>query len=95
METEPMNSAKGALPSPIALANANQPTTIVIVAMTGPTQVELTVGSCGRTGFVRRQSVRVPRRVFMKALTFSMFFGDMSRLFRSDIVVRRFNSELA
>jgi len=31
----------------------------------------------------------------MKALTFSMFFGDMSRLFRSDIVDRRFDSELA
>jgi hypothetical protein len=66
METDPMNNAKAALPSPIALVNANHPTNIVNTAMPGPIHLEVTLGSCGITGFVRRQSEGVPRSVLMR-----------------------------
>jgi hypothetical protein len=39
METDPINNAKAAFPSPIVLANANHPTKIVNTASTGPIHV--------------------------------------------------------
>jgi hypothetical protein len=39
METDPMNKAKAAFPSPTVLVNANHPTKIVNTAITGPIHV--------------------------------------------------------
>jgi hypothetical protein len=61
-----MNNAKAAFPSPIALVNANHPTNIVNTAMMGPIHLDVTLGSCGVAGFVRRQSEGVPRSVLMR-----------------------------
>jgi hypothetical protein len=65
-ETDPMNNAKSAFPSPIVLVNANHPTNVVNTAMKGPIHIEVTLGSWGITGFVRRQSEGVPRSTLMR-----------------------------
>ncbi|CAB4592520.1 unannotated protein [freshwater metagenome] len=63
METEPMNRAKDALPSPTVSVKANQPTRMVTIAMRGPTSVESTRGECGIRGLARRQSAGDPSNV--------------------------------
>jgi hypothetical protein len=64
IDTAPMKSAKLTLSSsPTAFLKANQPTSVVPTAMTGPIQWDPRAGIDGGPGFSRRQSYRDPIKV--------------------------------